>query len=114
MPADPYEALTHSLALAGMIGQRQNEDQLIVSFQSGPVLPNRGNSFWLSQKAGTWYLSTWSPRGYRIPAEQDLVALCSACMAVGTSAMYRVPPDIIARFELQVLNDAEYERLFTT
>ena len=112
MPTDPYEALTPRLAVAGMVGQRQNEDQLIVSFQSGPVWPNRGNSFWVSHKAGTWYLSTWSLVGYRIPPGQALIALCSACMAVGTSAMYKVPLEIIARFQLKVLEDAAYERLF--
>jgi hypothetical protein len=35
-------------------------------------------------------------------------------MAVGTSAMYRVPPDIVARFELQEIDDRQYERLFPT
>jgi len=33
-------------------------------------------------------------------------------MAVGTSAMYKVPLEIIARFQLKVLEDAAYERLF--
>jgi hypothetical protein len=77
------------------------------------VWPNRGNSFWLSRKAGAWYLSTWLPVGYRVPPDQDLVALCSACMG-GRSAMYRVPPEVIERFGLQELEDNEYERLFSS
>ena len=62
---------------------------------------------------GEWYLSTWSPIGYRIPPDQDIVALCSACTSVGTSAMYRVPVDIAARFGLQELSAEEYERLYS-
>ena len=41
----------------------------------------------------------------------DLVELCSACM-VGKSAMYRVPEEVVARFQLQELGDEEYERVF--
>jgi hypothetical protein len=116
MQSDPYDVLTKALAPAGLIGQRENAgrlSRLIVSSQEGPVWPNRGNSFWLSQKDGVWYLVTWLPACYRVPASQDIVALCSACMLVGTSAMYRVPPEIVASFGLQELDDAEYGRLFS-
>jgi len=111
MQPDSYDAAREALAKLGLAGQMQGEDQLIVSAQQGPVWPNRGNSFWLSRKQGTWYLSTWLPAGYRVPPEQDLVALCSACMG-GPSAMYRVPPEVIERFGLQELDENEYERLF--
>jgi hypothetical protein len=111
MQPDSYTAVTEALEKLGFVGQMQNEDMLIVSSQQGPVWPNRGNSFWLSRKQGTWYLSTWLPAGYRVPADQDIVALCSACMG-GPSAMYRVPHEVIERFGLKELNDNEYERLF--
>jgi len=110
MQPNSYDDLTEALAKLGLVGQMQSEDQLIVSTQHGPVWPNRGNSFWLSRKQGTWYLSTWLPAGYRVPPDQDLVALCSACIG-GPSAMYRVPAEVIARFSLQELEDDEYERL---
>ncbi len=112
MPADPYRILAVALARVGLVPQFQAEDQLVVSTQVGPVYPNRGNSFWLSERAGGWYLSTWAPVGYRIPPEQDIVALCSACMSVGTTAMWRVPPDIVARFGLEELSEEQYERVF--
>jgi hypothetical protein len=113
MPLESYEELTESLKRLGLMGQLQNPDQLIVSSQAGPVWPNRGNSFWLSRKNGAWYLSTWLPVGYRVPTNQDILALCSECIAVGKSAMYRVPPEIMARFSLQELDESEYERLFS-
>jgi hypothetical protein len=111
MQPDSYDAVTKVLAKLGLVGELQHEDQLVVSCQEGPVWPNRGNSFWLSRKQGTWYLSTWLPAGYRVPADEDLVELCSACMS-GPSAMYRVPPEVIERFRLQELSETEYEKLF--
>jgi len=111
MQADPYIALTEALAAVGLTGQRSRPDQLIISAQQGP---NRGNSFWLAHNEGLWYLSTWLPACYRVPADQDIVSLCSACMSVGSSAMYRLPADIIARFQLQEIDERQYERLFPT
>jgi len=114
MEPDPYIPLIEALAGVGLIGQRSLPDQLIVSARRGPVWPNRGNSFLLSHREGLWYLSTWSPVHYRVPAKQDVVQLCSACMAVGAWAMYRVPPEIVTRFELQEIDDRQYEELFPT
>ena len=114
MQLDPYIALTEALAAIGLTGKRSRPDQLIISSQQGPVWPNAGNSFWLSYNEGLWYLSTWLPTCYRIPADQDILNLCSACMSVGSSAMYRVPLDIITRFKLQEIDDRQYERLFPT
>src|SRR5262245_57966897 len=108
MQPDSYKSLSTALQRVGLLPLRQRPHQLVVSCQQGPVWPNRGNSFWLSHRRGIWYLSTWSPLGYEIPADQDVVALCSACMAVGDSAMYRVPADIVATFGLRQLDDEEY------
>jgi hypothetical protein len=114
MEPDLYIPLIEVLPAVGLVGQRNLPDQLIVSSQKGPVSPDRGNSFVLSHREGVWYLSTWLPVHYRVPTKQDVVQLCSACMAVGKSAMYRVPPEIMARFELQEIDDRQYEELFPT
>jgi len=113
MQLDSYDAVAKALAKLGLVGQMQGEDQLVVSSREGPVWPNHGNSFWLSRKQGIWYLSTWLPTGYRVPPDQDLVTLCSACME-GSSAMYRIPPEVVGRFRLQELNEKEYDELFPT
>jgi hypothetical protein len=114
MDTDPYNQLLEALSRAGLIGQRNLPDQLIVSTQPGPVWPARGNSFWLSHREGLWYLSTWLPVHYRVPASQDVVQLCTTCVASSTSAMYRVPPEIVNRFQLQEIDDRQYEELFPT
>jgi hypothetical protein len=112
MTFDSYISLIDALEAAGLTGQQMRPDQLVVSTQQGPVWPDGGNSFWLSLQGGIWYLSTWSPICYRIPRDQDIVALCSACMEVGRSAMYQVPDEIAARFGLEEISNSEFGRLF--
>lgn len=114
MEPDPYIHLMEALARVGLIAQQRRPDLLIVSAQEGPVWPDRGNSFTLSHREGTWYLSTWTPVHYRVPTQQDLIALCSVCMATNGSAMYRVPLEIVTRFGLQEIDDRQYEELFPT
>ena len=112
MNPDSYASLTGALNAIGLTGQQMRPHQLVVSAQRGPAWPDRGNSFWVSLQSGTWYLSTWSPACYRIPKDQDIVALCSACMGVGTSAMDRVPDEIAVRFGLEQISDNEFQRFF--
>jgi len=112
MSLESYASLTNALHSIGLTGQQVRPHQLVVSAQRGPVWPDRGNSFWLSLQNDTWYLSTWSPVCYRIPAGQDVVALCSACMEIGTSAMDLVPEEIAARFGLVRISYTEFDELF--
>ena len=114
MQPDSYDSMRAALAELGFASYMQNQSQLVVSSQEGPVWPNRGNSFWLSLQKGAWYLSTWLPASYRIPVGQDVLALCSTCMLASGTAMYRVPADIISRFGLQELDEAEFDSLFET
>ena len=107
-----YASLSNALKAVGLTAQQTRPDQLIVSAQQGPVWPDRGNSFWLSLQNGAWYLSTWSSVCYRIPEDQDLVAVCSVCMGFGTSAMDRVPDEIAARFNMSQISEDEFESLF--
>jgi hypothetical protein len=114
MQPDPYIPLIEAVKRVGLLAQRNRPDELVVSTQQGPVWPNQGNSFSLSQREGIWYLSTWLPVHYRVPAQQDAVALCLACLAAGASAMHRVPAEIVTRFQLQEIDDRQYEELFPT
>jgi hypothetical protein len=112
MNYESYASLADALSSVGLTAQQMRPNQLVVSTQQGPVWPNRGNSFWLSYQGTIWYLSTWAPICYRIPIHQDIVALCSACMEVGDSAMGRVPDDLVSRFGLEQIDYREFDRLF--
>jgi hypothetical protein len=108
---DPYQRLAADLAGDGIRCQFQTRGQLVVSGQTGPVWPDRGNSFWVTHAGGYWYLFTWSPVAYRVPASADMPALCRTCMAHGDSAMSVVPPHIAQEFGLVELSDSEVEEI---
>jgi hypothetical protein len=107
--ADPYRILAAELAADGIRCQFHSPGQMVVSSQVGPIWPNRGNSFWVTNAGSRWYLFTWVPVGYRVPADSDMPALCRACMAHGDSAMGTVPPQIAQAFGLAELSEEEAE-----
>lgn len=107
--SDPYADLTSALASDGIRCQFQAAGQLVISRQLGSIWPDRGNSFWVTHVEGCWYLFTWSPVGYRVTEAADCAAVCRACMAFGTSAMYRVPSEIAEPFGLIELSPDEMD-----
>jgi hypothetical protein len=112
MPSmNPYEQLSTALAAHEICCEFQAPGQMVVSNQSGAIWPDRGNSFWVTQFDGAWYLFTWNSVGYAVPLESDLASLCRVCMERGTVAMYAVPPDIAQRFALRELDGEEADRL---
>lgn len=112
MPSiNPYQQLAAALAHHGIRCQFQAPGQMVVSNQSGAIWPDRGNSFWVTQVDGAWYLFTWSEVGYAVPHTTDMAALCRACMEQGTAAMYAVPPNIVQWFALRELADDEADRV---
>jgi hypothetical protein len=76
------------------------------------VWPDRGNSFWVTLAGETWYLFTWTSRGYLVPKSTDIEAVCRACID-GNSAMYVVPDDVQQRFGLRELNEQEVDLVFS-
>ena len=113
MTADPYAVLAEALAARGWTTHLRGPDQMVISSQDGAVWPDGGNSFWVSHREGTWFLGTWAPVGYRVPRDQDVLAVCAACMGLGGPAMSRVPADVASRFGLQELASDEYGRVFS-
>ena len=107
MSCHSYAQLVEALKDAGLAGQLMSPHQMAVSTQPGPVWPNNGNSFWLSLHNGAWFLVTWAPVGYRIPADRDVVKVCVACMNAVGSAMAQLPSTIVNGFGLTQLSDAE-------
>ena len=107
--ADPYKELAMAFADDGIRCHFQSSGQMVVSGQVGPIWPNRGNSFWVTNVAGRWYVFTWVPVGYRVPDSVDMAELCRTCMAHGDSAMAKVPAEIANEFGLVELSEVEAE-----
>ena len=109
--ADPYQPVITALRGHSITAHFQTAGQLVVSCQIGPVWPDRGNSFWITNVHGQWYLATWSPVYYRVPSSSDIVALCVECMGQGEEAMFRVPDQLVNKHSLEEIPDTEFDQL---
>lgn len=109
---ESYEQLVTALSTIGLTGQLMRRNQLVVSTQRGNVWPNQGTSFWISNISGEWYISTWAPICYKVALVDQLLSLCAACVESGNSAISHIPDEIVTRFQLQQIVDAEFIRLF--
>jgi hypothetical protein len=107
-----YKPIVEGLRARSVCTYFQSEDQLVVSRQRGPVLPFNGNSFWLSNQQGVWYLSTWAPIAYKVAPETDLLRLCEEFVNVGSCAQNEVPTHIVDRLGLTRLSVEAFEELF--
>lgn len=110
----PYTELRDALLGCGIKCGINGRHQITVSVQEGAIWPDRGNSFWVTNATGGWHLFTWSPIGYRVPGDVDLVELCKKCMTRGNSAMHSVPEDIVDEFTLERLDDAEQDLVYAS
>jgi hypothetical protein len=89
----------------------QGPGQLVVSRQQGPAWPSAGNSFWIGRVQGQWYLCTWVPVCYQVPASAALVSLCTDFADRGTCAQDAVPVDLVEGYGLAELTE-EVGKLF--
>jgi hypothetical protein len=108
-----YGEIIAALAVDGINCAFQHPEQLTVSRQFGSIWPNRGNTFWVTRAIGSWHLFTWSPIGYSVPADIDIIELCRSCMSFGSEAMHAVPQHIIQAFELRRLTEAEENAVYS-
>jgi hypothetical protein len=110
--SDPYKELATALIPDGLQCQFQSAGQMVISRQVGPIWPNRGNSFWVTNVRNQWYLFTWGPVGYAVPATGDMAELCRTCMRCGSSAMAKAPPEIVDKFALVELSEDDLEAVY--
>ena len=110
---DPqYATLTRTLLQHGILCQFQTPHQLVISTQTGPVWPDRGNSFWITHAGGGWHLFTWAPIGYRLIDPTRISHLCQAFIQQTARAGGKVPPSLAADFGLIELSDAEAAAIY--
>ena len=94
---ETYRPIVDALHARSVTTYFQGEEQLVISRQY-PAMPFGSNSFWITNKEGIWYLSTWSPTCYRVPPEADLIGLCEAFAKFGTEAQAEIPAKMVKRF----------------
>jgi hypothetical protein len=110
--SDEFSQVESGLRQRGISAYRQRPGQLVVSRQRGPVRPDAGNSFWVCRLGADWYVCTWAPCYYRVPASSSVLDVAEAFVDVGKSAQSRVPAELIARFGLVETDPDQFDRLW--
>jgi hypothetical protein len=110
--SNPYSYVISGISKQGIKSYFQNERQLVVCRQEDPAWPHKGNSFWISNKDGEWYLCTWALFCYRLPFPERIIELCSDFVMAGETAQAEVPKDMVANFSLIELDFSEASELF--
>jgi hypothetical protein len=104
-----YFELEQSLRAKGIGSYFQNENLLVVS-NANPAMPD-SNSFWITCKAGEWYLGTWLPSVYRIPTTADVPVICEAVFNSAPKAVWELDNRLAAELGLRRLTETEIESL---
>ena len=86
-----------------------DDDWLIVLVTRCTAGRLHGNSFKIRAEQGRWYLITWAPVAYLIPAAADLEALCLECLRSSEGAFPVVPPEIVSRYGLARIAEEDEE-----
>src|SRR2546425_917097 len=104
-----YLELEQYLETKGIGSYLQNADQLVVS-DDNPAMPS-SNSFWVTHKNDAWYIGTWLPALYQVPADQDICHVCEIVFRSSSKAIYTIENALSQRFKLRRLTDQETEKL---
>lgn len=111
--ASEYTHVRKRLGERGINTFLQSPTQLIVALE-WPQSPYQGNSFWLTHWEENWYISTWTNRVYRVIQTENLEDICYDLLLSSPTAMYSIPDDILTRYALPELSDAEVDALFAS
>jgi hypothetical protein len=109
-----YAPLIDALVERSINASFQKDDQLVVSTQRGSALPFSGNSFWVTYNGDRWYLCTWGPVCYELPASADCASLCADFVTRGRCAQTFVSRDLVQNYGLRQLEYDEFDRVFSS
>jgi|SRR6185369_9779063 hypothetical protein len=73
-----YQLLAKAVSEAGFFTRGDFESKVICASKIRPEGGYTGNSFWIAQRAGGWFLGTWGVHVYRVPKSERVPELCVA------------------------------------
>jgi len=76
-----YQSLASEIAKAGFFTTGDFESKLICASKTRSEGGYTGNSFWITERAGVWFLGTWGVHVYRIPESERVSELCVAWLS---------------------------------
>jgi len=113
-----YDSLAQSLKSAGFhtslrqISKRRGVELVCntAKDQDGRL---HGNSFWVwySERADAWFIVTWQGLPYKTPNNLNLVDVCAECLRVRQTPIFRIPAEIVDKYDLTVVAINEFDSL---
>ena len=79
---------------------------MMVIANETPAFPT-SNTFWVTFRKESWFIVTWLPAPYRVPAAQDISVICESVFKSSATAIYTIAPELVERFGLRRLTDDE-------
>jgi hypothetical protein len=104
-----YRELEQFLHGKGIGSYFQNPDQFVIS-NANPAMPN-SNSFWVTKKNGEWYLGTWLPAIYHVPAGANIGNVVEIVFRSSPTSMYTIGNETVGNLKLRRLSEEEISRL---
>ena len=104
-----YAELETLLVAKGIGSYHQGPDRLVIS-NANPALPG-SNCFWVTIKAGRWYIGTWLPAVYQVPVDVEISGVCEAVFGSSTQAIYTIDRALADRLGLKRLSVQDLEEL---
>jgi len=104
-----YVDLADYLQGEGIKSYMQNPDLIVIS-NNYPALPS-SNCFWAALRDNVWYVGTWLPAVYQVPAETNVGVVCKRVYESSSRAIYSIDADLATNLRLRELDEQEMERL---
>jgi hypothetical protein len=74
----------------------------------------RGSSFWIwfCKETNEWFLGTWAPCYYLIPAPSRLIDICIECLLSSDCVLFELPESITNKYQLTVFPESDFNLLY--
>src|SRR5579871_4545915 len=96
----PLKSLIEAAGYVAVYDHAGDVERLICASRKNNDGQPCGNSFWVSQSKGLWFLGTWVPRHCRVPPTSAVARLCIDCLSCQDRPITVVPEDILKTHRL--------------
>lgn len=69
-----------------------------------------GVSCWVAKRGSAWYVATWAPHIYRVPAEASIESLAVEVLRTGSGTPWDLPASIKSKYGLVEVSNEEFDR----
>lgn len=104
-----FTELGDCLQAKGIGSYYQSQDRFVVS-STNPALPS-SNCFWVARRHNAWYIGTWLPAIYEVPADENVCKACELVFRSSATAIYTIEASVAELLRLRRLGEEEIQGL---